>query len=74
MDRKATKMSWGSRQHKELSKLYEANYSKMDEEIRGDMDGWVILALDIGSRTETIKTSVLLRLLYLFQSLLIEIP
>lgn len=67
-------MSWGSRQHKELGKLYEANYSKMDEEIRDDMDGWVILALDIGSRTETIKTSVLLRLLYLFQSLLIEIP
>ena len=54
--------------------LYEANYVKLDKEIKSDLDRWAILPLDIGSRIETIKMNVLPRLLYLFQSLPIEIP
>jgi len=54
--------------------LYEANYVKLDKEIKSDLDRWAIFPLDIGSRIETIKMNVLPRLLYLFQSLPIEIP
>ena len=54
--------------------LYEANDVKLDKEIKSDLDRWAILPLDIGSRIETIKMNVLPQLLYLFQSLPIEIP
>lgn len=39
--------------------LHEANYIKMDKEIRNDLDRWAVLPLDFGSRIETIKMSIL---------------
>ena len=68
----ATKMKYlGVTLTQNTDDLYEANYVKLD---KGDLDRWAILPLDIGSRIETIKMNVLPRLLYLFQSLPIEIP
>lgn len=38
------------------------------------MERWSVLTLDLSSRIEIIKMNVLLRILYLFQSLPVEIP
>lgn len=72
---RATKMKYlGVTLTQNTEDLYEHNYVKLDKEIKSDFDRWALLPLDIGSRIETIKMSVLPRLLYLFQSLPIEIP
>jgi len=57
-----------------MDDLYENNYVKMDKSIINDVVRWNVLSLDFSSRIETIKMSILPRLLYLFQSLPIEIP
>ena len=59
---------------KGLSKLYKANYNKISQEIQKDTERWSTLPLDLNSRIEIIKMNVQPRLLYLFQSLPVEIP
>lgn len=59
---------------KDLTKLYEINYRILNQEIRKDLERWSVLTLDFSSRIEIIKMNVLPRILYLFQSLPIEIP
>lgn len=76
------KLGWNSKQIKylgiyvtrELSSLYETNYSKISDEIKRDLSKWTNLILDFSSRIEVIKMNVLPRLLYLFISLPITIP
>lgn len=58
---------------KGIEDLYEANYVKVDKSIRNDVERWSVLSLDFSSQIETIKMNILPRLLYLFQSLPIEI-
>ena len=50
----------GVRIPKDLSKIYESNYGPTR---------WSKLPLDMHNRIETLKTNLLSRLLYLFQSL-----
>lgn len=59
---------------KGLCKLYEPNYGKINQEIQKDIERWSTLTLDLSSRIQIIKMNVLPRLLYLFQSLPVEVP
>lgn len=59
---------------KGLSKLYESNYGKINQEIQKDIERWSTLTLDLSSRIQIIRMNVLPRLLYLFQSLPVEVP
>lgn len=59
---------------KTLSKLYMANYIKINQEMQKDIERWSILMLDFSSKIEIIRMNVLPRLLYLFQSVPIEVP
>ena len=59
---------------KKFEKLYDANISKVDQEIRRDIGRWDPLILDLSSRIEAVKMNILPRLLYLFQALPIEVP
>lgn len=59
---------------KGVEKLYTANYTQINEELRRDIARWSMLQLDLSSRIEIIKMNVLPRLLYLFQTLPVMIP
>lgn len=59
---------------KGIDKLYEANYTKINHDIRRDLERWSAIFLDFSSRIEIIKINVLPRLIYLFQSLPVKIP
>ena len=58
---------------KRLSTLYEANYDKLTLDIKKDIERWATLPLDLTSRLETIKMNFLPRVLFLFQSLPVEV-
>uniref|UniRef100_A0A669CJ85 Reverse transcriptase domain-containing protein n=1 Tax=Oreochromis niloticus TaxID=8128 RepID=A0A669CJ85_ORENI len=76
------KLKWDSNKIKylgvyltsEISTLYEANYVKISNTIQKDLTKWAPLVMDLSSRIEAIKMSVLPRLLYLFTSLPVYIP
>uniref|UniRef100_A0A3B3HLW5 Reverse transcriptase domain-containing protein n=1 Tax=Oryzias latipes TaxID=8090 RepID=A0A3B3HLW5_ORYLA len=57
-----------------LDKLYEINYSRMNNAIQKDLTKWTSLFMDLSSKIEVIKMNVLPRLLYLFSSLPVQIP
>ena len=59
---------------KDMSQLFNINYSCIYKKIYDDLDGWSLLPLDFGSRIRSIKMNILPRLLYLFLSLPVEIP
>ncbi len=59
---------------KDIPQLYTNNYKHITAKIKEDLDRWASLPLDFGNRIMTIKTNILSRLLYLFQSLPIPIP
>ena len=59
---------------KDLSKLFEYNYGPIINEIKSDISRWKLLPLDMSNRIEIIKMNVLPRILYLFQSLPLEVP
>lgn len=59
---------------KGIDKLYDANYTKINQEIRRDLERWSVISLDFSSRIEIIKINILPRLLYLFQFLPVMIP
>uniref|UniRef100_A0A8C8E244 Reverse transcriptase domain-containing protein n=1 Tax=Oryzias sinensis TaxID=183150 RepID=A0A8C8E244_9TELE len=57
-----------------LDKLFDANYGKILNTIRNDLDRWSALPISFLGRIETVRMNVLPRLLYLFQMLPISIP
>lgn len=60
---------------KDLTSLTSDNYDPLLSNIRKDLDRWNLLPfLGLIQRVEIIKLNVLPRLLYLFQSLPVEIP
>lgn len=59
---------------KDLTQLFRENYVGINSQIKEDLDRWALLPLELGSRILTIKTNILPRLLYLFQSLPICVP
>ena len=59
---------------KGVDKLYDPNYTQLNQSIKGDLARWSGLVLDLSSRIEIVKMNILPRLLYLYQSLPIPIP
>uniref|UniRef100_A0A669ELI9 Reverse transcriptase domain-containing protein n=1 Tax=Oreochromis niloticus TaxID=8128 RepID=A0A669ELI9_ORENI len=59
---------------KDLTQLYDINYSRINREIYSDLNIWALLPLDLGNRIRIIKMSILPKLLYLFLALPIQIP
>lgn len=57
-----------------MSKLFKNNYNPINKEIKSDISWWTLLPLDMSNRIEIIKINVLPLLLYLFQSLPLEVP
>ena len=57
----------------ETPQLYKANYGKLMGEIKNDLTRWEVLPLSLIGRMETIQMNILPRLLFLFQSLPIEV-
>ena len=57
-----------------LDDIYKENYDLITREIQTDLDRWVPVVFNMWDRIETIKMNILPRLLFLFQSLPIEIP
>lgn len=58
----------------ETTRLFEANYKKLFDQIRRDLTRWEVLPLSLFGRVETIRMNLLPRFLFLFQSLPIKIP
>lgn len=56
-----------------LDKLYEANYNVIEQNIKKDIQTWSTFPLDFSSRIKVVKMNIVPRLLYLFQSLFINI-
>ena len=54
--------------------LFEANYSRLINKIREDMDRWTVLPLSLIGRVEIVRMNILPRLLYPFQMLPIPVP
>ena len=50
------------------------NNGNVTKEVKADLDRWIPLTLNLYSRIEIITINILPRLLFLFQSLSIEIP
>ena len=59
---------------KDLTNIYSENYDSISKEIQHDLDRWAPLVFGMHDRIEAVKMNVLPRLLFLFQSLPIEIP
>lgn len=59
---------------KDISKIFKTNYDPVIKTIKADLNRWTVLPLDMSNRIEMIKMNVLPRLLYLFQSLSVEVP
>lgn len=60
---------------KELSRTFDANYGPLTSKLKSDIQRWnVIPFLNLYSRIESVRMSVLPRLLYLFQCLPIQVP
>lgn len=58
----------------DTSQLFKANYGKLTGEIKTDLTRWEVLPLSLTGRVETIRMTILPRLLFMFQSLPVEVP
>lgn len=59
---------------KKLDTLFQLNYQPLNSKIKEDIKRWqVIPFLTLGSRVDSVKMNILPRLLYLFQTLPIEV-
>lgn len=59
---------------KDLSQLFDKNYKFINTKIKDDIDRWNLAQMDLSSRIEAVKMNIVPRLLYLFQSLPVDIP
>jgi len=58
---------------KDISKLFESNYGPINKEVKSDIAKWTLLPLDMSNRIEIIQMNILPRILYLVQSLPLEV-
>lgn len=59
---------------KDLTEIYNLDYNAITQNIKVDLGRWAPLTIGLYGRIEIVKMNVLPRLLFLFQSLPIEIP
>lgn len=60
--------------HKDLNKMYDANYQLLEDKIKRQLSTWKIIPESLLSRIDTIKMMILPQFLFLFQTLPIQIP
>lgn len=58
---------------KDLSRIYDHNYTSVTVEIKNDLNRWSLLPMNMYDRIDTIKMKVLPKLLFLFQSLPLQV-
>lgn len=59
---------------KDLNQLYKYNYDDINRNIREDIERWSTYPLGLNDRVNVIKMNILPRLLYVFQSLPVNVP
>lgn len=59
---------------KEISAIYDHNYIPITADIKADLNRWSLLPMNMYNRIDVIKMNILPRLLFLFQSLPVEVP
>lgn len=59
---------------KNPSELYKNNYDEVNNMIRSDMERWSTYPMDLTDRINVVKMNIQPRLLYLYQSLPIQVP
>ena len=59
---------------KDLSELYNSNYEEVNNLIKTDIERWSTYPMDLTDRINAVKMNIQPRLLYLFQSLPVEVP
>ncbi len=59
---------------KDTTKLFDSNYGPINKIIKSDIDRWSQLPLEMHNRIDTIQINMFPHLLYLFQSLPVEVP
>ena len=57
-----------------VDQLFEANYPRLINKIRADIDRWTVLPLSLIGRIESVRMNILPRLLYPFQMLPVSVP
>lgn len=59
---------------KNVSELYSSNYDSVNSMIRADFECWSTYPMDLTDRINVVKMNIQPRLLYLYQSLPVQIP
>ena len=59
---------------KSFEDIYDVNYGIITNKIKNQLDRWTPLTLDFYNRIQTITIMILPQLLFLFQSLPVEVP
>lgn len=57
-----------------LDYLYKKNYGTVNQKIKEDLNNWSTCLLNLSARVDTIKMSLLPKLLYLFLALPVRVP
>lgn len=58
----------------QIPTIFDQNYISIRNDIKSDTNRWVLLPMNFYNNIEIIKINILPRLLYLFQSLPVEVP
>lgn len=57
-----------------LNDLYKKNYGTVNQKIKEDLNNWSTCLLNLSARVDTLKMSILPKLLYLFLALPVKVP
>lgn len=59
---------------KDLTTIFDHNYTPITADIKADLSRWLLLPMNMYNRIDIIKMNILPKLLFLFQSLPVDVP